>query len=686
MLCIRFKKYLPFFLILLSLNLAHAQLGKGAWHWQFGDSSYIYFSSGVPIAGRSSINVYEGCASVSDRTTGQLLFYTDGTNAWDRNNNQMPNGFGMIGGSGTSTQAAVIVPKPGNTNIYYLISCDCGGYCGRPNQGVNYSIVDMSLNGGLGDVVPGSKNISLTPPPTTEKLTAVKHCNGIDYWIIDHAFGSNSFNVYLVTSTGINTTPVVSSVGTIEQNTSGTFYESIGYLKASPNAKKLALGIIKYTPILEIYDFDNSSGIISNPITINYSQYGAYGVAFSPDNSKLYASSVGNGNNLAQYDLSSGVPSAIIASQTYFNAFEASALQLAPDGKIYASVAGATRTLAVINNPNNLGTSCNFSMAGPILPWNSDCILGLPNFIDADTITPISNSIKNALCSFNSYTLNANGNSNYLWSTGDTTQNISIKTFGNYWVSYFNSQGCKEIDTFHVTQTQPPIINILKDTFLCTNTPIPVTFNATDTNAVSYLWSDGFSNPIHTISSSGNYWVNYSFSNLCVSKDSFNFNEYPYPAPINLGDDTTFCLGKKELNAYTPNCLYLWSTGATSSSITATISGNYWVQVNYNGCKTTDSLTIYPEYSMFNFTMPNIITPNNDNINDYIDFSLYQFSSLQLEIYNRWGSKVYESTNPTCIWKPTEDDGTYYYVAQYTINCGTETQNKTLKGFITIIR
>src|SRR6201988_2778618 len=248
-----FKKYFSLLILLLSINLAKAQLGKEAWHWQFGQNAAIDFSSGTPVTNTCAINTTEGSASLSDPNTGQLLFYTDGTKVWDRNNNQMPNGFGMIGGQGTSTQAALIVPKPGSSTIYYLISADQGGYMG-PNQGVHYSIVDMSLNGGLGDVT--TKNTLLTPPPTTEKLTAIQHCNGMDYWIITHSFNSNTFNVYLLTSTGINTTPIVSNVGTLQ---SGTDDETIGYLKASPNGKKLAMAVANFLDFVELFDFDNST-------------------------------------------------------------------------------------------------------------------------------------------------------------------------------------------------------------------------------------------------------------------------------------------------------------------------------------------------------------------------------------------------------------------------------------------
>jgi hypothetical protein len=139
----------------------------------------------------------------------------------------------------------------------------------------------MSLNSGLGDVT--IKNTLLTPPPTTEKLTAVRHCNGTDYWIIDHPFNSNTFNAYLLTSTGINSTPVVSNVGTAQSNVSGTYQETIGYMKASPNGRKLACAV-EYMRFIELFDFDNSTGTVSNPVKITYflPNYGAYGVAFSP--------------------------------------------------------------------------------------------------------------------------------------------------------------------------------------------------------------------------------------------------------------------------------------------------------------------------------------------------------------------------------------------------------------------
>ncbi len=105
----------------------------------------------------------------------------------------------------------------------------------------------------------------------------------------------------------------------------------------------------------------------------------------------------------------------------------------------------------------------------------------------------------------------------------------------------------------------------------------------------------------------------------------------------------------------------MWSTGQTTPGIIVTSPNTYWVKVtNQYGCINSDTLIVHPQLDAFNFVLPNIVTPNNDGINDFIDFGKYQFSSLQIEIYNRWGKKVFESTDPACVWKPTEEDGIYY--------------------------
>lgn len=339
-------------------------------------------------------------------------------------------------------------------------------------------------------------------------------------------------------------------------------------------------------------------------------------------------------------------------------------------GNIVSSVLSINPTTSIVYTLTASTGTCSTIQAIPIL------VYPLPKVnLGNDT----------ALCK-PSYMLSTNSNdSSYLWNTGATTPQINAINTGTYWVTVIDSNECKNSDTINIILFAPPKINLLKDSSECGNSFSPLFINATYSNAVSYNWSNGFNGQTQTISNPGTYWVNFILNTSCVSRDSFNLSLYPYPT-VNLGHDTTFCLGDLPLNAFNSSCTYLWNNGETTPSIIATHAGIYWVLVNNHGCPYSDTLIVNPEYKLLDFVMPNIVTPNNDNVNDYIDFSVYQFTSLQFDVFNRWGNKVFENTSPTCIWKPTEDDGTYFYSAQYQINCGTETQYKILKGFITIVR
>jgi hypothetical protein len=675
------KKLLITCLFIFAGLLSNAQPGKEAWHWNVGTKSTIDFSSGTAISGTATPAWFSSVcgASVSDMNTGQFLFCIQANRIFDKNNATMSNGSGLFGDSHATQE--LIVPKPDSANIYYVISTDKAV---PGNLGIHYSVVDMTKQGGLGQVT--IKNQILTPHPTTGKVTAIRHCNGTDYWILTHPGNSNSFNAYLLTSSGINSTPIVSNTGTVEQFLTTDGYqnnEGQGQLKASPNGKKIALGILSDTlPLLEIFDFDNSTGIVNNPITINYNgMTGPCGLSFSPDNSKLYAAPWDT--VLYQYDLSSNIPSVIIASQTLI-AYTADPhaileMQMAPDGKIYMS-RYYSDTLAVINNPNNPGISCNFQNQGFVLQGPSNWA-GLPNFIDANYAGIQINIPDLQLCNtFTSQTLDAGaGFVNYSWSTGASTQTISVNSPGKYWVTVTSVQGCTKTDTVNAYLLKP----LREDTIYCGSS---FTANVTQSGVLAYNWFDGNTNPIRNFTQSGNYYVDINYVGGCAVRDSIHLKIFP-SASVNIGPDTTYCLGNLRLNAENQKAGYLWSTGETSQNIIASKAGTYWVVItDTNGCKAADTMIVRPQLSAFDFQMPNIVTPNDDKINDVIDFGIYQFSSLQIGIYNRWGQKVFESSDPKGIWKPAVDDGTYFYTAQYKIECGAASDTKSIKGFITIVR
>src|SRR5690606_17872425 len=189
-------KYIAFSLCLLISNVLLAQ--NEAANWYFGSKAGLTFNSGYPVAETNGeIDTSEGCSTISDKL-GNLLFYSDGITVWNRNHEVMQNGNGLDGDF-SSTQSALIVPKPYDENIYYIFTVDDRAGA----KGLRYSEVDMSLDGGLGAVLPSNKNTPLANP-TTEKITAVESADGVNIWVISHLWDSDAFIAFQVTSTGVN--------------------------------------------------------------------------------------------------------------------------------------------------------------------------------------------------------------------------------------------------------------------------------------------------------------------------------------------------------------------------------------------------------------------------------------------------------------------------------------------------
>lgn len=224
-----------------------------------------------------------------------------------------------------------------------------GGY-----DGLAYSIVDMTQNGGLGAVV--TKNVPLVTP-TCEKVCATI-AEGDNYWVVTHQWGTNAFYAYLLTNVGIMDT-VISNLGMIVSGVSG---RSAGEMKLS----------------VQSFDFNYSTGVVSNPITLAISitdDY--YGISFSPDGSKLYMSLWGS--QIYQYHL---LASDIPGSQTLIATTSGVAsLQLAPDKKIYVATEN-NGYLGVINYPDSLGVNCIYADSGFFLAGKLSRY-GLPNLPSA---------------------------------------------------------------------------------------------------------------------------------------------------------------------------------------------------------------------------------------------------------------------------------------------------------------
>ena len=586
-----------FTLLVLNITITRAQQHKESNWWYFGNYAGLNFSSGSPVAVTDgAMYTNQGCSTISD-SSGNLLFYTNGVEVWNKNHVVMPNGSGLLGNA-SSTQSAIIVKKPGSGNIYYIFTVPA---CGNGN--LTYSVVDMNLQGGLGDIT-GSKNIPLSGP-VTERITAVKHCNNTDIWVITHLWNANTFHVYLVNAAGVNPIPVVSNVGSIHSGSSNF----MGYLKASPDGSKLACAI-RYMNLFEIFDFNANTGMVSNPMTSPAIYSLIYGIEFSPDASKLYISCGAVTNQIWQFDLFSGGSAPIFSSATFVGSPmgpTVGALQLGPDGKIYVAKY-YQNYLGVINNPNALGVACNYVDNGVYL-GGKQSQLGLPSFVQSLFKPVITFNTAGNLYHYNdtcygnqtSFILSSTyGVLSASWNFGDPSSgSLNTSTIlnpnhvftspGTYNVTVILQLMCGP-DTIQKTLQILPSPHVsLNDTSICTGTSIVL---GAGNPGSQYKWNTGVTTQTITVSTSGTYSVVVTNSNSCSYVDSCIINVGSY-LPVEIPDDT-ICLGDTlTLDAIYANSTYIWSTGATTQTIEINNPGTYSVTVTVqSGCSGSDIAVI----------------------------------------------------------------------------------------------
>ena len=350
------------------------------YNWMFGTNAGISFdliqSGGTPTPLSGAMESQEGVSSISNQE-GQLLFYTNGDTVYNSGNTVMSNGTGLSS-SGTSTQSSIIIPKP-DSNKYYIFTTD---FNGNPN-GFEYSIVNMDLQGGLGEIE--AKNIKLINAPLTEKVTACSHSTEDAYWVITHTSGDTSYYSYKVNSAGLSG-PIITNIG-------HTHNTARGYMKTSPDCTKL-ISTLYDEDIIDVFDFDASGGTLSNFTSITGKTFdvGPYGLEFSSDSSKFYISE-GAGEKVYQYNLSYSAGTDILDNEievVNISGSSLGALQMGPDEKIYIADSGTTN-LHVIHRPNGWGVQCNFQENGFTLSSSTitgtSSTWGLPNVITDKSIS-----------------------------------------------------------------------------------------------------------------------------------------------------------------------------------------------------------------------------------------------------------------------------------------------------------
>lgn len=323
-------------------------------------------------------------------TNGDLQLYMHGARVYNRNHLLMPKGNLRIANAGSSTHG-IILPRPGSDSLYYVIAPESNDSHDDAKT-LYHAVVDMSLDGGLGGLVGASSIYPDTIPllrMSSDRVAAVKHCNGRDWWLLGRSADSNTWYAWPITPDGIQP-PVISEVGFQTQfQTGGNCASSPGQLHISPDGRRVAIAYEQNLClngshlVVELLDFSTSTGVLDNALTVTESPIAGYGVQFSSDNTKLYFSRLQNnftGGEIQQVDLLSpalntlrifpAVDTPIIKIIGY------SGLATGPDGRIYASD-WPNPWLHIIADPNEAGDDCNFIWQGlDISPGTSG--LGLP--------------------------------------------------------------------------------------------------------------------------------------------------------------------------------------------------------------------------------------------------------------------------------------------------------------------
>ncbi len=392
--------------ILLSISSSIFAQNKEDYQWVFGyengftstenQSSYIFDFEDETFnfidLDSLPIEFHGSNSSVCD-DDGKLLFYTNGCQVANRLHQVMPNGTDLNDGylidvihdgecdGYRSGNSLTILQDPINTQGYYIIhkQIDIDSISGELfHNTVLYSYIDMSLDNGLGDVTIKNEPWIENTPLLSGYLTAIRHTNQKDWWIIQPMEESKGFITSILNEDGPQE---------IRKDTIEPFFSEIenaaGNAKFSPDGKKYA--IFNQFQNLNIYDFDRLTGKLSNRLHFEVDHPDGLGVfgflEFSPNSRFIYANTE---DTIFQVDLATESeidkiqPIGVWDGSNDPTPTAFFGTVLAPDCKIYIKSGSGSRRYHIIHSPNEKGEACDFEQ-GVLLPQISP-LRTSPNF------------------------------------------------------------------------------------------------------------------------------------------------------------------------------------------------------------------------------------------------------------------------------------------------------------------
>ncbi len=393
--------------ILISKN-AFSQENKRNNVWTIGYEPVVkfHFNGFLFIDTVQNVNqpVAPGCVVLSGAcigdTNGTLKLFTNGFIAYDSNGFGIQNGTYIncpkgnlladhYGGSSVFDQTSIILPKKGNR--YYVFSTGMSdsvaanyiNHVYTEFDVLNYSIVDMDSNVGKGKVIEKNTILADDRHYVNCALTAVRHGNGKDWWLVKADCMNNRYEEYIVKEDTIE--------GPYFQNMSShgdfcVFNSQIYFNEEGTKFASSIYGNIIYSAIdttyefnrVDLYDFDRCSGSI---VYKNYYQvpfdtssfpnvdYKA-GISFSPNGTLLYMSNFYTIYQIDLDDTNRNNATFITGPDTSINVFPwYHSMKIAPNGKIYIGTYGGSPYMSYIDSPNVKGLGCHFTPHGLWQPY-----------------------------------------------------------------------------------------------------------------------------------------------------------------------------------------------------------------------------------------------------------------------------------------------------------------------------
>lgn len=273
------------------------------------------------------------------------------------------------------------------------------------------------------------------------------------------------------------------------------------------------------------------------------------------------------------------------------------------------------------------------------------------------------------------------------WNDGTTGNSLIITNEGKYWLTAGYDYGCETSDTILVNESLLPVTDLGIDREACEGESITVTV---EPGPYEYYWNGVQGTNTITISQDGPL-------ELCVKNDcgqdcdTILITIFPFPS-VELGSDRLLMPGEQVIldggNGY---AAYLWQNGSQERYLPVTWEDAfenqiYWVEVDDGHCKNSDTIFI----ESFSLIVPDVITPNGDNKNDVFrpGENFNGISEHTIIVFNRWGEKVWESTDFQSGWDGKVNgryvaEGVYYWVLE--MKMGSGDIKKTAKGSVTVL-